>query len=189
MKSICVYCGASLGFDSIYGEVAKSLGRYLAENSIKLIYGGSDLGLMGIVANSVLANKGKVTAIMPLDLKNRGGHDNESELIVVDTMHQRKQKMFDLSDAFIVLPGGFGTLDEIFEMLTWKQLGYHRKPCGFLNVNGYFDYLFSFLDHTLGQGFIRPVHREMAFATDNISDLINQFLKLNLKQGGVYEKI
>lgn len=175
MKRICVYCGSSLGSDPIYQKAARDLGSYLALNEIELVYGGSDLGLMGVIANSVLKNNGKVTAIMPTDLHNKCAHDNESELILVDTMHARKHKMFQLSDAFIALPGGYGTLDEMFEMLTWSQLGYHKKPCGFLNVGGYYDGLLEFLDRSLCQKFIREEHRALALNDSTIEGLMQKF--------------
>ena len=172
MRRVCVYCGSRIGNDPIYSKFAKDLGWHLAACEIDLVYGGSDMGLMGMVASSVLGNKGKVTAVMPVDLREKAGHKEGTELILVDTMHQRKQQMSDLADAFIVLPGGYGTLDEIFEMLAWRQLNYHTKPCGFLNVNGYFDYLLKFLNHASGEDFIKPEHRALAFAANNVPDLM-----------------
>jgi uncharacterized protein (TIGR00730 family) len=175
MEKICVFCGANPGTDPIYRKIAEDLGRYLSEENIELIYGGSDTGLMGAVANSVLDNQGNVTAVIPRDLKRKMIHKNSSNVIIVDDMSQRKQRMFDLSDAFITLPGGYGTLDEIFEMLTLSKLGYHAKPCGFLNVNGFYDSLLDFLDLASRQGFITPSERSMAFAADNIGDLLKRF--------------
>lgn len=175
MKRICVYCGSSLGINSAHQNMARQLGKYLAISNIELVYGGSDMGLMGAIANSVLQNNGKVTAIMPTDLHKRCAHDNESELIIVDTMHARKHKMFQLSDAFIALPGGFGTLDEMFEMLTWSQLGYHKKPCGFLNIDGYYDGLLKFLDRSHCQEFIREEHRALALSDSTIEGLMSKF--------------
>lgn len=172
MKKICVFCGASAGLNPDFHQSASDLGKYLAENELELIYGGSDLGLMGVLANAVRNAGGKVTAVMPLDLKELIGHEYEAELIVVNTLQQRKQQMFDLADAFIALPGGFGTLDEIFEMLTWSQLGYHVKPCGFLNVSGYFNDLLNFLDYSQSQGFVKPEDRRLALAADNIPVLV-----------------
>lgn len=175
MKTICVYCGSRKGTDPAYLQAARDLGEHLSTLNIELVYGGSDLGLMGILASSVLHNNGEVTAVMPLDLKEKAGHKEGTKLIVVDTMHQRKQKMFELADAFIALPGGLGTLDEIFEMLAWSQLGYNTKPCGFLNINGYFDSLLSFLDNASAKGFMEPEHRTLAFATNSIPDLMERF--------------
>lgn len=181
MKAICVYCGSSSDIGVVYKEAAKELGQCLIKRNCELIYGGSNLGLMGIVANTVLSGGGQVTAVMPKDLEKRAGHGNSAKLIVVDDMHQRKQKMFELADGFIALPGGFGTLDEIFEMLTWRCLGYHEKPCGFLNVDGYFDHLLNFLDHSSAQGFIKPEHRELAFSRVNIPDLMECFQELQIR--------
>jgi len=176
MKTICVFCGASEKYNPIYLDSTRELSNYLSKNQINLVYGGSNLGLMGILANAVLNNNGKVTAVMPKDLLESCGNNNGSKLIIVENLQQRKQTMFDLSDGFIVLPGGYGTLDEIFEILTWRQLGYHEKPCGFLNVSGYYDLLMSFLDNALINGFVGPDHRDLAFAADNVDDLMKKFL-------------
>jgi uncharacterized protein (TIGR00730 family) len=175
MKAICVYCGSNPGRSPIYQDTARELGLYFAINDIKLIYGGSDLGLMGALANSVLDNGGKVTAVITADLKARSPHDNSSELIIVDTMHQRKQKMSELADAFIAMPGGFGTLDEMFEMLTWRQLGYHSKSCGFLNVNMYFYHLLLFLNESSREGFLKKEHRPLAFFAESIEGMMEEF--------------
>lgn len=175
MKSVCVFCGSSLGALNGYGDVARQLGAELATMGIQLIYGGSESGLMGIVANAVLENGGKVTAIMPKDLHEAYGHENSAELIIVGSMHERKQKMHDLSQAFIALPGGYGTFEEMFEALTWSQLGHHDKPCGFLNVSGYYDGLAVFLDTVHAQGFINKGDRELAFIADSIGELMDNF--------------
>ena len=168
MKTICVFCGASPGTSSAFTAAATELGKYFADNKINLVYGGSNCGLMGVLANSVLKNGGKVIAVMPEDLFKKCGRIREAKLIIVKNMQQRKQKMINLSDAFIVLPGGFGTLDEIFEILTYRQLGYHNKPCGFLNVRGYFNSLFDFIEDASAYGFIKPQHLKLAFSTNEI---------------------
>jgi hypothetical protein len=175
MKKVCVYCASSTGNDPAFREAAQKLGRCLAENKIELIYGGSNRGLMGILAESVLRHDGKVVTIMPADLKKRAGHKKGTELILVDSMHECKQKMFDLADAFVALPGGFGTLDEMFEMLTWSQLGYNLKPCGFLNINGYHDHLLNFLNHATDEGLVSRRHRVLAYATTDIEELLDKF--------------
>lgn len=175
MKRICVYCGSSIGNNTVYARTAKEVGKFLASNGIELVYGGSNCGLMGIVSASVRDHGGKVNAIMPTDLFESAGHDHEHELEIVDSMHERKHRFFTLSDAFIALPGGFGTLDEMFEMLTWGQLGHHAKPCGFLNVNGYYSDLLRFMDNSVHAGFVSQQHHSLAIVADNISELFNKF--------------
>ena len=156
MKRICVFAGSSAGARPDYVTAAAELGRVLAARSIGLVYGGARVGLMGAVADAVLAGGGEVTGVIPRALVEKEvAHSGLTDLRVVTSMHQRKALMADLSDAFIALPGGWGTLDEMFEILTWAQLGLHRKPCGLLNALGYFERLLSFLDHTMEQGFVR----------------------------------
>jgi hypothetical protein len=175
MKKICVFCACREGNDPAFREAAQSLGSHLVNRNIDLVYGGSNCGLMGVLAESVLSAGGKVTAVMPKNLKIRAGHKKGTELILVNSMHERKQKMFDLSDAFIALPGGFGTLDEISEQLVWSQLGYSRKPCGFLNINGYYDHLLNFLNHATDEGLVSRHHRVLAYATPDIEELLDKF--------------
>jgi len=140
MKNLTVFCGSSLGTDEIYERQAFKLGRTLAERSIGLVYGGADVGLMGAVANGCLSKGGRVTGVLPRFIKDKGiAHKNLTEMILVETMHERKTKMDELSDGVIALPGGFGTLEEFFEVLTWGQLGLHKKPVGILNINGFYD--------------------------------------------------
>jgi uncharacterized protein (TIGR00730 family) len=147
MKRICVFAGSSAGVRPEYLRAAADLGTVLAARGIELVYGGARVGMMGAVAGAVLAGGGRVTGVIPQALVEKEvAHDGLTELRVVTSMHQRKALMADLSDAFIALPGGWGTLDEMFEILTWAQLGLHRKPCGLLNVSGYFDRLLAFLD-------------------------------------------
>lgn len=162
MKTICVFCGSSPGALPAYREAAETLGKLLASRGIGLVYGGGSVGLMGIIADAVLHSGGSVTGVIPRDMAEKGvAHNALTELQYVADMHERKTRMFSLSDAFITLPGGLGTLEEIFEVVTWAQLGYHTRPCGFLNITGYYDHLVAFLDHAAGQGFIGRAHREM----------------------------
>ncbi len=156
MKRICIFAGSSAGVRPEYSATAADLGTVMASRGIELVYGGARVGLMGAVADAVLAGGGRVTGVIPKALVEKEvAHNGLTDLHIVTSMHERKALMADLSDAFIALPGGWGTLDEMFEILTWAQLGLHRKPCGLLNVLGYFDRLLSFLDHTMEQGFVR----------------------------------
>ncbi|MFR0674284.1 TIGR00730 family Rossman fold protein [Enterobacterales bacterium AW_CKDN230030176-1A_HGKHYDSX7] len=162
LRSVCVFCGASTGANPLYREAAVALGRTLAERGTTLVYGGGAVGLMGIVADAALAAGGEVIGIIPQSLKDAEiGHTGLTRLEVVDGMHARKARMAELSDAFIALPGGLGTLEELFEVWTWGQLGYHAKPLGLLDVNGFYEKLGSFLDHIVDEGFVRPQHRAM----------------------------
>jgi uncharacterized protein (TIGR00730 family) len=172
MKTICVNCGSSPGARPEYREAARELGAQIASRGMTLVYGGARVGLMGDVADAVLERGGKVIGVVPTSLNDQVGHNGLTELRVVNTMHERKALMFDLSDAFIALPGGLGTLDEIFELLTWAQLGHHAKPCGLLNVCGYYDQLLGFLDHATVQGFIRREHRDMILVDETIAGLL-----------------
>lgn len=142
-------------------EMAEKLGKTLAERNIELVYGGAEIGLMGKVADAVIQNSGKVIGVIPELLADKVSHKGISELHVVGSMHERKKKMFDLSDGFIALPGGFGTIEELTEILTWSQLKLSNKPCGIINVNGYYDLLLSFFDKSVRAGFMKRVHREM----------------------------
>ncbi|CAD5107036.1 LOG family protein [Zestomonas carbonaria] len=162
LRSICVFCGASPGATPIYREAAEALGRTLAARGITLVYGGGAVGLMGMVADAALAAGGQVIGIIPQSLKEAEiGHKGLTRLEVVDGMHARKARMAELSDAFIALPGGLGTLEELFEVWTWGQLGYHGKPLGLLEVNGFYDKLIDFLDHLVAERFVRDQHRGM----------------------------
>lgn len=162
MTSLCVFCGSSPGADPAYIQSAQRLGRVLAEQRIRLVYGGASVGVMGALADTVLADGGEVIGVIPRGLQQREvGHRGLSELHVVESMHERKALMAELADAFVVLPGGLGTLEELFEVWTWALLGIHGKPCGMLNVRGYFNSLLSFLDHAVAEGFVRGVHRSM----------------------------
>jgi uncharacterized protein (TIGR00730 family) len=160
MRAVGVFCGSSAGIEPVYTQVAQRLGELLAEQDIDLVYGGAQVGLMGSVADAALAAGGRVIGVIPRLLMDKElGHQRLTELRVVATMAERKEVMMELSDAFITLPGGIGTLDELFEVWTTTQLGLHAKPCGLLNVRGYFDHLLGFLDHAVAQGFLREQHR------------------------------
>ncbi|POF31756.1 LOG family protein [Roseibium marinum] len=176
MKSICVFCGSSHGAIEAYGQAAAATGRAIAEQGYRLVYGGAKVGLMGTIADAALAAGGEVIGVLPKSLQEKEiGHQGLSELHLVGSMHERKALMADLSDGFVALPGGVGTLEEIFEVWTWGQLGYHRKPCGFLNVEGYYDHLIAFLDHQTREGFTKKAMRDMAMFSDTPEDLIGQF--------------
>ena len=162
ISRLCVFCGSNHGVRPEYADAARELGAILAEDNIALVYGGGRVGLMGVIAGAVLDNGGDVIGVIPqaLDTKELA-HDGLTEMHVVDTMHERKALMADLADGFITLPGGLGTFDESFEIITWAQLGIHAKPCGVLNVGGYFDKLIGLLDHAVAEQFIKPQHRDL----------------------------
>jgi len=176
MRAICVFCGSSPGAVGKYAEVARELGRQLVRRELELVYGGGRVGLMGVLADAVLDAGGRVTGVIPEALERREvAHGGVTDLRVVASMHERKALMADLSDGFVTLPGGLGTLDETFEILTWAQLGIHAKPCGFLNVAGYFDRLFSFLDHAAAQRFLSQEHRDMILVDTLPEGLLERF--------------
>lgn len=176
MKRICVFAGSSPGANDAYRSAAVELGEALAARDIELVYGGGCVGLMGVLADAALARGGRVTGVIPHTLMVREvGHRALTELHVVDSMHERKAKMAELSEGFIALPGGFGTLEELFEILTWAQLGLHGHPCGLLNVNGYFDSLLAFLDHSVQEAFVRDAHRGMLLVDDTPQSLLDRF--------------
>ncbi|MBD1551780.1 TIGR00730 family Rossman fold protein [Pseudomonas typographi] len=174
LKSICVFCGASSGANPAYREAATQLGRQLAQRGLTLVYGGGKVGLMGVVADAALAAGGEVVGIIPQALKAlEVGHGGLTRLEVVDGMHARKARMAELADAFVALPGGLGTLEELFEVWTWGQLGYHGKPLGLLEVNGFFDKLTGFLDHLVQENFVRQPHRDMLQVREDADALID----------------
>lgn len=175
MKSICVNCGSNTGTRSEYLEAAIDLGKYLAENKIDLVYGGAEVGLMGAVASSVMENGGEVIGVIPESFADKVANKKISKLHVVSTMHERKKMMFDLSDGFIALPGGIGTIEEIFEILTWAQLGFHTKPCGLLNICGYYNSILEFLDNSVNQQFVKQEHRDILMVDIDSESLITQF--------------
>lgn len=162
MRRVCVYCGSGAGWRTEYAEAAGLLGQALAERGLGLVFGGGKIGLMGILARAVLDHGGQAIGVIPRGLHDQGlAQADLTDLRVVETMHQRKALMAELSDGFVALPGGLGTLEEFFEIITWTQLGLHTKPCGLLNVGGYFDHLVRFLDHAVQEGFIDPAHRKL----------------------------
>ncbi|HJW02178.1 MAG TPA: TIGR00730 family Rossman fold protein [Azospira sp.] len=179
MQSICVFCGSNAGNKPIYRAEAEKLGRLLAERRIELIYGGGNIGLMGAVADACLAAGGSVVGVIPESLMGKEvagrhvDHRNLTRLEVVDSMHTRKARMADLAEGFIALPGGFGTFEEFCEILTWGQLGFHKKPMGLLNVAGYYDGLLALFDHSVQEGFLRQQNRAMALADTDSGRLLD----------------
>ena len=168
MRSVCVFCGSNTGSRAAYVEATRSLAGAVARAGLQLVYGGGSIGLMGVLADAALAAGATVIGVAPRRLLEREVvHRGLAQLRIVETMLERKTLMAELSDAFIALPGGFGTLDELFEMLTWTQLGFQRKPCALLNVSGYFDGLNGFLDHAAGEGFVRAEHRAMLIVEED----------------------
>jgi uncharacterized protein (TIGR00730 family) len=175
IRSICVYCGANAGVLPDYADAARRTAALLTENGITIVYGGGSVGLMGILADAALASGGSVIGVIPRHLTAREiAHDRLTELHVVGSMHERKALMMELSDAFIALPGGLGTLEELFEILTWSQLGLHAKPCGLLNVRGYYDPLVALLDRAVDQRFLRPEHRGLLLAESDVGRLLER---------------
>lgn len=185
-RRICLYCGSSKGHDPRYAEAARAVGEHLARSEIGVVYGGGKVGLMGEVADAALRAGGQVFGVMPEKLRDiEIGHDGLTELFVVDSMHARKMMMAQLSDAFIALPGGFGTLEEVFEATTWLQLGYHRKPVGLLNVGGYYDHLLAFLDHGAEVGFVRPELRPLMLSAPDIVALLEMMAHAEIPHFGL----
>ncbi|WP_224996580.1 TIGR00730 family Rossman fold protein [Cesiribacter sp. SM1] len=175
MKRITVFCGSSFGTEKVFEEQAFLLGQYLAKKGIGLVYGGAKVGLMGAVADGALSVGGEVTGVLPNFLKSKEiAHAELSELILVETMHERKMKMHELSSGIIALPGGFGTLEELFEMTTWAQLGLHQKPIGLLNVSGFYDPLLEMTQNMVAKGFLKDVNHKMLLVSAEIEDLIHQ---------------
>lgn len=185
MKSICVFCGSKSGTHPDYAQAAEATANLLLHRGIRLVYGGGDVGLMGITARTVMDGGGQVTGIIPQFLWDREvGKLDVTELHIVDTMHTRKRMMWEASDAFWVLPGGFGTLEEVAEMLTWSQLGLHAKPIGLLNVRGFYNTLLSQLDHMVAEGFLSPANRAMVLVADTPEALFAAFQAWNPSGGG-----
>ncbi|SUX48125.1 LOG family protein [Chryseobacterium indoltheticum] len=175
MKSITVFCGSSFGSDEIYKEQAILLGQTLAKQNIQLIYGGANVGLMGAVADGVLLEGGKAIGVLPHFLQSKEiAHQELTELILVETMHERKTKMNDLCDGVIVLPGGYGTLEEFFEMITWAQLGLHKKPIAILNINDFYDDLIKLVQNMVDKGFLKQINQEMLLVSDSIDELLEK---------------
>jgi len=177
MKRLCVFCGSSPGQSPAYSQAARSLAKEMARRKIGLVFGGGRVGLMGVLADAALAEGNDVIGVIPRNLfQKEVGHAGIRDLRVVDSMHQRKQLMAELADGFLALPGGLGTLEELFEMLTWTQLDLQRKPCGLFNVNGYFDHLLKFLDQALAQGFIHEPHRRLLLVGSEAAALLDTML-------------
>ncbi len=170
---LCVFCGSNPGLEPSYLAMARALGRMLAQENIALVYGGGAVGLMGAVADAALEGGGEVIGVIPQALMDKEiGHRGLADLRVVGSMHERKALMAELASGFIALPGGLGTFEELFEVWTWAQLGYHRKPCALLNAAGFYDRLISFLDDVVERGFVKPIHRSMLIVEDEPAALI-----------------
>jgi uncharacterized protein (TIGR00730 family) len=177
-RRVCVFCGSSAGNREAYTTAAKSVAQSLVSQGVGIVYGGGRTGLMGALADAALSAGGEITGIMPRHLVAKEvAHSGLTELRIVGSMHERKALMAELSDAFIALPGGFGTLEEFCEVLTWTQLGLYRKPCGILNVAGYFDHLLALFDHAVTERFLRPIHRGIVIAGSDPESLITQLLQ------------
>lgn len=189
MKSICVYCGSNFNGDPIVRAAIESLAQALTDQNITLIYGGGSVGVMGVIADEVLKRNGRVIGVIPQFLMDKEvGHQSLTEMIVTENMHERKQKMADLSDGFIVLPGGFGTLEEFFEVLTWLQLGLHGKAIGVLNVGGFYDPLFAQMDLMVEHRFLKPANRALVFNESNAFGLIDKMSKFDAVPDEVWFK-
>jgi hypothetical protein len=184
LKSICVYCGASNNCDQIYKDAATNFGKLLAERNIRLVFGGGNVGLMGLLSQAVMDNGGTVKGVMTQHLYNfEGGNRGITELVVVDTMHERKRMMFEASNAFVILPGGFGTLDEACEIITWKQIQLHKKPIAILDTNNYWSGLFdTFINHMIDNKFVRAEHKNYFQLFSDMNDII-PYLEANLDRG------
>jgi uncharacterized protein (TIGR00730 family) len=177
MKRLCLFCGSSAGGRPEYSDAAREFGALLARQGLGLVYGGGHVGLMGVLADAVLAGGGEAVGVIPQALVDRElAHPGLTELRVVGTMHKRKALMADLADGFVALPGGFGTGDELFEILTWAQLGIHQKPIGLVNVQGFFDPLIAWIDHCVREGFLRPQHRRLLLTADGPAALLDVLL-------------
>lgn len=176
LKSLCVYCGSSVGRDTVYADAARSLARVMVERGVRLVFGGGSVGIMGAVADEVLRLGGEAVGVIPQALMRKElAHAGLTEMHVTPSMHARKTLMAELSDAFVALPGGIGTFEELFEVWTWAQLGFHDKPCAILNVGGYYDRLVEFLDHASAEEFVRPVHRGMLIVESDPELLLERF--------------
>ena len=181
MKKICVFCGSNSGKDPIYVNFAVQLGEYMVQNSISLIYGGGNYGMMGAISTAMMERGGHVTGIIPELINEHVGHNNISELIVVKTMHERKSLMYSLSDAFICLPGGIGSLEEFLEVFTWLQLGYHSKPVLIFNINGFYDNLLKQFEVMVQEGFLREPHLANLIVKDNLnSNFLDELFSMDL---------
>lgn len=189
MKSICVFCGANFNGDPLLTEAVEQLAEVMVSRNMSLIFGGGRVGVMGMIADAILKKGGKAIGVIPEFLLNKEvGHTGLTELHVVQNMHQRKQMMNDLCDGIITLPGGFGTLEEFFEVLTWLQLGLHQKPIGILNVNGFYDFLLKQMDVMVEQRFLKPLNRELVLSSANPVELVNLMDSFSAKPDEVWFK-
>ena len=183
-QHLCVYCGSATGHDAVYAESARALGQEIARRGMSLVYGGGHVGLMGVVADAVLAAGAEVTGVIPSALMDSEvGHTRLTTLHVVKDMHERKALMAELADGFVALPGGIGTLEELFEVMTWLQLGYHSKPVGLLNTQGFYDDLLRFMDKQREAGFLKPAHHALLITDSNIATLLDRMMAFNMPDG------
>jgi len=179
MKRLAVYCGSSLGVDPTYREKAIKLGEMMAKENCGLVYGGGAIGIMGAIADSVLKHGGSASGVIPKFLDQiEITHNGLTELYVSENMPERKNKMYELADGFVALPGGIGTLEELFEVYTWRQLKIHDKPIGILNINGYYDHLIAHINHMVSEGFLQKKHTELIFVRNEPRELLNEMLKV-----------
>ena len=189
MKSVCIYCGSNFNGDPVLRAAIESLAQTLTEQNITMVYGGGSVGVMGLIADDVLKRKGSVTGVIPQFLMDKEvGHKGLTQLIVTENMHERKKQMADLSDGFIILPGGFGTLEEFFEVLTWLQLGLHGKPIGVLNVSGFYDPLFAQMEVMVQHRFLKPANRDLVFNESDPVVLVQKMKAFNSKPDEVWFK-
>ncbi len=187
MKSLCVYCGSNFNGDPVLRKAIEDLAETMASKDIALVFGGGSVGVMGVMADEILKRKGKAIGIIPQFLMDKEvGHKGLTEMIVTENMHQRKQKMADLADGFVILPGGFGTLEELFEVLTWLQLGLHGKPIGVLNVNGFYDHLFKQMDVMVENRFLKQANRELVFNETDAAVLVEKMNNFDAKPDEVW---
>jgi uncharacterized protein (TIGR00730 family) len=184
MRRLCVFCGSNVGGPAVYADAARRFGEQMVARGLELVFGAGHVGLMGVLADAVLAAGGVAVGVIPQALVDKElAHTGLTALHVVETMHQRKALMADLSDGFAALPGGYGTCDELFEILTWAQLGLHSKPIGLLNVAAFFTPLLAWLDHTVGEGFVRPAHRRLLLDADEPAALLDALLRFRPEAG------
>ena len=178
MNSLCIFCGSRTGLNETYRQEAEILGKLMAERNIRLVYGGGKVGMMGVIADSVLQHGGHVIGVIPKSLVDLElAHPDANEMIVVENMHKRKERMYELSDAFLALPGGFGTLDEFCEIFTWFQLGFHKKKIGFLNSDNYFDHLLDHFQHSVDQGFVDQHLYDTIIVENKVTEILPALLK------------
>lgn len=182
-KAICVFCGSSSGKDKTYETFAVNFAKEIVKNNLTLIYGGGNCGIMGIISDTIISNGGKVIGVIPKFLSDKNlGNNNITEMKIVKDMHERKKTMYEMADYFVALPGGIGTLEEIMEILTWKQLSLHKKPCALLNISNFFDYLVKFLQKAVNDGFMKQSHLDNLIVEDNYKLLINRLKEYKCNQ-------